>query len=251
MKVCHCCGKQFEDHLVLVCSVCKNNFGNVCMGMNSSEVRIVNSRKSITWCCKGCEAVGNDLTSLRSVIVSLQEEIRNLKAAMDTIQASSAVGLGEDDIEEIISEFEDRQRRKNNVVIFGLSEQPHNLARDVRESRDSKSAVDLINVLDKERNWAVGDVKIVRIGNGGADASKPRPVKVVFQNHIDPRRVLRGTKFLKGKAEYSGIFVNSDRTPRQLRYYNGLKQEVMRRTANGEALRIKYIQGVPKIQNLN
>lgn len=91
---CSCCSKPTEKHLAVTCSVCKKAYSHTCAGITASEVRVINSRKSISWDCAECEKIGNDIKSLKSTLVRLQDEIKQLRTNVNS--NSNAAVLSED-----------------------------------------------------------------------------------------------------------------------------------------------------------
>lgn len=79
--ICTCCNKYFErdEHLMLKCCVCGKYYKNTCVDISSSEVRIINANKGYDWSCSNCREIGNDIKSLKALIIGLQEDIQFLK----------------------------------------------------------------------------------------------------------------------------------------------------------------------------
>ncbi|KAK9885693.1 hypothetical protein WA026_012458 [Henosepilachna vigintioctopunctata] len=76
---CKCCNKSVENHLTVTWCIHWDVYGSACVRLSGSEARIINSKKSITWNCNKCEDISKDIASLRSVLKSLQAEIKELK----------------------------------------------------------------------------------------------------------------------------------------------------------------------------
>nr|CAH7725252.1 unnamed protein product [Callosobruchus chinensis] len=70
-----CCSKKAETHLLLVCCVCKKSFFYGCVGLNATETRLTNSKKSVSWACTKCDEMGNSINDLKAAIVSHQNQI--------------------------------------------------------------------------------------------------------------------------------------------------------------------------------
>lgn len=210
-------------------------------------MRIINSRKSITWSCKQCESIGNDITSLKSAIVSLQNEIKQLKNTMETVQQPQAQIISNSSFEEIIVEFEERVKRKNNVILYGLPEQPHDVAREARKEFDSNAVKDVMKNLDK--TLPTSDIEVIRLGRLGPSSGRPRPVKIIFSKPSHSLALLKMSRDLKKNSKFSHLNITNDWTPRQQEYFRELRSETERRRKNGEDVTIKFFHGIPKIVN--
>lgn len=69
---CFCCDKQYLNHQVISCVICKNSFGGSCVSVENSKIRMINLKKSNVWNCPNWENLGGDVASLKVVIASLQ-----------------------------------------------------------------------------------------------------------------------------------------------------------------------------------
>ena len=82
--------------------------------------------------------------------------------------------------------------------------------------------------------------------------SRPRPIKVVLEKERDVINIIRNSGKLKSIEQYQNISVSYDRTPRQLAQYKQVRQELLERIDKGENnIKLRYVNGVPKIQRLN
>lgn len=120
MSVCSCCGVPDEPHRLINCCVCKGPYRIDCVKISSSEARRIHSNVGFSWTCKKCISLGNDINCLKSVIASLQEDIKNLKESLNKSSSSNSYSLL--DSERVIQEIADRDRRKTNIIIFGCNE---------------------------------------------------------------------------------------------------------------------------------
>lgn len=245
-KVCFCCKQSFAEHLIVTCNICRNTFGNSCTGMSASEVRVVNSKKAISWSCKSCERMGNDLNSLKGVIVALQQEVKDLKIALESVQCDANTMLSDETFEQIMLEFDNRQQRKNNIVLFGLQEQPSNISGEESRVQDNHKVTEVITYLSKDVS-NVSSLKIMRIGKPNRTTNKPRPVKITLSNAAHVRSVLKNSKNLRKSPQYSHLSISSDKTPRQQLFYQKVKSDLEKRRADGESIQLKFVHGVPTI----
>lgn len=241
---CSCCGKQTEAHLILKCCVCQNLFSNACVGISSSETRLINAKKSLTWTCNMCHQLGSDINALKAALISLQNEVKALKSA------STGSTNNNDLLEEVISEITDRQRRKKNLLIFNIKEQQQQLSEDDRSAAEENIIRNVIKAVVPSASSKI--VKFHRLGKFNPTKNRPRPIKVIMSNEGEVISLCQKSKCLKQLNEYKDIFFASDKTPKQLEYFNKVKNELLERKNNGEEnIKIIFSNDTPKIVTTN
>ena len=72
---------------------------------------------------KNCIDIGNDLNSIKRVLVSLQEQIKMLKAIISSSNTSNLSTNPVLESEKIIQEISEREKRKSNIIIYGCKEE--------------------------------------------------------------------------------------------------------------------------------
>lgn len=149
------------------------------------------------------------------------------------------------ELDVIMSEINERQKRARNVVIFGVEENGG------RDDKGRKLAdIEFVNGLMSFLEVEPGVSKVSRIGN--SSENKRRPLKVTFQSESDVLSVIRATVKLRGANDYRNVFISFDRTPKQLSQYKVVKEQLDLRKAAGEQnLKIRYVSGTPTIVRLN
>lgn len=247
-KTCSCCSKVVESHLILTCSVCQKRYANSCVGLTSSEVRTINSKKAISWSCRECEAMGSDITSLKAVIVALQTDIKQLKTSISA-QSTSTV-LSESIFEDVVREVQERESRKSNIIIFGMREQPDSLSRDQRSHHELENVKNVLSFISE--TVSTDDISTYRIGKFNPSSDRPRLLKVALGDQKSALHILKSSRKLKDCDAFKHLSISSDKTPKQMQYYRMLKLELDRRKAGGEEnIGIRYVHGIQKIVNLN
>nr|CAI5840202.1 unnamed protein product [Callosobruchus analis] len=172
----------------------------------------------------------------------LQEDIRVLKSGGETSSHDQDIFF-----EEVITEVEERAKRRKNLVIFGVPEQDQDLSNNDRASRDTNATVEILQVMN--RNIDAQSVRPIRLGK--PTAGRSRPIKVCFGSELQVVEIIRNAKSLKN-SRYSKVSVSYDRTPRQLSHYKKLKHQMQDRVDAGETnLKIKYVNGTPRIVSEN
>nr|CAH7753523.1 unnamed protein product [Callosobruchus chinensis] len=116
---CYCCKKSGEDNKFVTCWLCKHVFYYTCVELSLSDIKAIKNKSNINFTCETCKETAVTLADLKALVISLQEEVKELKANKHTIadQLSSSM-----DYEEIIQEIQDRNSRKKNLIIYGLPE---------------------------------------------------------------------------------------------------------------------------------
>lgn len=148
-------------------------------------------------------------------------------------------------IDDIILEFDERQRRASNVMLFGVPED-QSLNTVERKQADTDYVTRLFSHVGI--NPDVSDVSRV----GTVAAGKRRPVRVVLRKKEMVRDVLNRAKRLRQSQDYKNVYISSDQTPRQQKLYRKVKNQLTERIAGGEQnLKIRYVSGRPTIVNLN
>lgn len=235
---CKCCNQLSEGHLMVTCSLCKDKYKHSCVDITSNEVRTLNANKGYNWTCLGCRAIGNDLKDLRALIIDLQREIKELRA-----ENTRTVNTGID-MEEIIYEITERQKRKNNIVLFNIPEPDQRTSKSLQAESDKNVVADILTEVSPE--ISADNIKPVRLGT--FSDSKSRPVKIKLENLDIIKTVLKNAKKLKSNQRFKNIYITVDRTKNQLEQYRKVRQELAERINAGETnCRIKYVNGVPKV----
>lgn len=234
--ICSCCNKPHDSILMISCCVCTKLFKNTCVNISSNEVRMINGKKGFDWTCDKCREYGNDLKALKAIIINLQNDIQALK--IGNPQSDSF------DFEEIISEINERNRRKRNLIIFNVKEQDQSQSTEFRVNEDKTISANIMQTLLPNANFQ--DIKPVRLGRYNSD--KCRPLRITLPNEDIVHNSIRSVMNLKKSQEYKAISISLDRTPRQIQYFKKVKKELEDRVNAGENDKIlKYVNGIPKI----
>ena len=117
-----------------------------------------------------------------------------------------------DAVSAAVKEMKDRHYKKKSIVIFGI---------EMSKSKDLKVRIDhdrkkFENLCKKGLGLKkkISDVRLARLGKKEDDS---RPMKVFFQSSETTSEILRATSNLKGKEEFKGISISSDKTPLERR----------------------------------
>lgn len=236
---CACCGSVIKDDVFVNCCICSKSFKTSCVKLSRVETAKINSNTGLSWSCVDCYKFGNDLNGLKAAIVALQEDIKILKAASIGDTPDSLVNT-----EEIVQEVIERDRRKANVVVFGISETV-NLSKAGQRSADTEILRNIFRSID----FLTGDLEPLRLGKyDPSKISSKRPIKLSLSSESDVVTLLKKSKSLIKSGEFSGVFISRDRTPFQQKLHGSVRDELRDRKSKGETnIRIKYSNGIPRI----
>jgi uncharacterized protein YfkK (UPF0435 family) len=189
----------------------------------------------------------NEITSKLTIIDELVAENLRLKDRMNSLEEKinkleSAKRCDVTEVNSIAAEIEDRNRRRNNVIVCNMEESVLTERREIVNDDTTK----VFNFL-KNANGSLSysDLRCFRLGRG--NNGKPRPIKVVLRSQNQVAEVM------KNKFQLSNQYaVYRDQTVIQRNQYIKLREELNSRVKNGEKnLAIKFIKGCPKIVNNN
>lgn len=171
---------------------------------------------------------------LESEISDFKVQLANLNNPLEKIKPNNNT----ESVEEMAAEMNDREKRKKNVLMFGIAE-PINKDKEERRSAD-KVAVneELEKIIPKEN---MRNIQLYRLGK--YNEGRCRPIKVIFEKNDDALSAIKNKSNLKEQ-----IYIKRDQTKLQREYLKEVLEELEKRENNGEKnLIIKYINYVPKI----
>lgn len=264
MSSCLNCNTDLKSNTssAIHCDVCQGPLHLKCVGLSESDVKLTRARsKAIKVVCNSCSINMSQFKDIKTIITTIQNELttsinqlkaefesqlQELKATLTMTQQQTPSYV----FEEVVNEVMERQRRTKNLVIFGVVEPPSDSSREEAALHDSGNVYDILaNIVPEYRN---DDLKIQRLGRH--TSNRNRPIKIALRNEQEVINFIRNAKRLRSSVNYKNVFISSDRTPRQIKLFNQLKEELNIRRTNGETgLKIRHFQGVPKIvkDNLN
>nr|CAI5852005.1 unnamed protein product [Callosobruchus analis] len=123
-----------------------------------------------------------------------------------------------------INEINDRETRKNNLMVFNLEEGDNTV------NCDTVAAKEIIKHVCAGLN--ANDIKTFRVGR--PQPNKTRPLRVVMKSQTEVRNVFFKAKELKKAPKYEHLALGLDKTPAQLAAFKNLKKELETRIQSGE-----------------
>lgn len=185
------------------------------------------------------EKMKTDFQNITSATHTMEMKIASLECDLQNLKMSSELPLTKEvTYEKMLSEITDQSLRRKNLILTGIPE-PQSTDFKERQKQDKDEILKIINSISKK---CPEPIKIIRIGK--YKPTENRAIKACFESEESVKVILRSRNKLKDDA----VSIFSDQTPFQQARFKNLKEELKRRTTNGEGnLRIKYVKGVPKI----
>lgn len=186
-------------------------------------------------------------------VSTMEEDIVNLRTRMTTLEAAQPIAghAATTDMSECLKEMEDRQSRKNNLIIQRAKESGSGdgATRLVHDSTLIRSLFEVLSLGGHLNNPLTG---CSRCGKFSPNLARPRPIRLVLPPTLTPRAVIQCFTKRKKEANFPetlrNLVLTTDKTPMQLQEYRVLKKELIRRTAAGEVgLWIRTWNGAQKI----
>ena len=115
-------------------------------------------------------------------------------------------------VDDNVTELQERERRKNNLVVFNMPEADSE-DREERKLYDVESIAELLRELNIQSEVS----RPVRLGPKTADQRYPRPLRVTVEKEEIKWSVLKNAKNLtrSGKEQLRTVYVKRDMTPKE------------------------------------
>lgn len=244
---CSCCDQEGDDRNSLACSICKKKYLLACIDVSKTEATRIRADSGLSWSCVACRAFSGSIAELKQLILDLQTEIKSLKTGGRT---GSGDVLASDDFERVVQEVVERERRKNNIIIFKVMETT-GTTREDQVALDVAAVGSMLDCLGAAPDG--GSFRVKRLGK--YDPSKEnlsRPIRVELPDESLVLAATRNSARLRELVNWAHVSISRDRTPKQVELYRSVKEKLDKRIRDGEdGLRIKYVNGVPTIVALN
>lgn len=187
------------------------------------------------------------LDNVEGKVDTVQNEMILVQGRVETLE--SLINTNVDSTDSILKEFEDMQRRKSNLLIFGQPE-VLNDGGNYNSDLDKAGVQDLINSIFTTPITFVDSLKISRIGKFSQARPDPRPVKIICETQVQASSILSAARSLRltNSPILQRLSFVPDRTMRQQQAFRDQKLIMDERIKNGETdLVIRYIKGIPTI----
>lgn len=234
---------------IIKCDGCGKPIHIACSDLSATELKCFdlrsNAKRRVKYMCADCERAIQQLPKLINLIEELRNDVRKLQerdnATNSDSSPSSALAT-----EEMVNEMLERSKRSHNFIIYGSSEEG-----DSKKNQIERDCLTVQNILQEVGLADQSNIRPIRLGKYvSTNRNRSRPIKVRLHSPDDALLVLR--KFKKVKDKFTGLSISPDRTPKQITYYKKIKSELDARVELGESnLKIKYINGIPRIVKLS
>ena len=221
--------KDLEPYDAMQCELCDHWFHSSCLGWSMTKFRNVSAVADVMkWFCSSCD-VG--FKKMKEQVTVLERRVSELEAGMER--------RINDKISDIVLERMEREKRKNNLIIFGVPEAGVQVKGNDRVTFDSKQ-IRALGTVHKDLSIAPKDIELMyRVGKPKKDINRPLCIK--FAENKVKARVLRSGKNLQWDEARKTIFVSPDLTQTQREENKKLYDELKkRRKDTKEDLMIKH-----------
>jgi len=236
---CLGCGQKLKQKdASLQCTVCGLWIHKSCSGITNEVFNALANLFKDTgkayWACRACnsyaEGMNHRLKKMEDKVTEAvrvgeenSKEIRTLREEIDkkNDQLEKRVTSGEDNI---LEEMNDRERRRKNVVMYGVKESDKAEGRQRLED-DKREINNIFTVLDVNLSVEDDAEFCRRIGPRGENA---RPLVCGFYTEWGKNTLLKYAKRLEG-TELSTISIAPDLTRQQRKAEMELEQEAIRK----------------------
>ena len=267
MEPCPDCNLSVNEHDKAVsCDICDFWFHKTCQGISDQLYKVLTSQEtdSISWFCSGCKRgakkVMLQLTRLRERQDVVESKMDNIEKRQ--VETTNKLEVIEDRVEKLesqeravvtdlgqpslaVKEIEERERRKNNVVLFNV---PESSSQDPK-LRHADDVAKFKTLCQSNLDVEPAEVDTAyRLGPKSKNGNICRPLKVQLTSNVTKKQILSNAKKLRatGDSANKQIAIAHDLTPMQreeikrLRELQKTRQEELKQS--GDTLHIWIIR---------
>jgi hypothetical protein len=136
---------------------------------------------------------------------------------------------------DVVSELQDQERRKSNIILSGVPE-PKDAEPDARKAADMLHIKEIANLVCPGMDLRV--ITAFRLGQSNPSGTKPRLLKVVLESTVDQQKLVAAARELRKLDDghlYFKVFLNPDRTPTQRTLDKARRERARERRAAHDA----------------
>ena len=266
--------REIKELFGASCDLCKSVF---CRKVTSNEIRVLTSQnRLLSYHCLDClnsiRGMISDLAAVKQQVDnlcletrelknqinmntpntspsyaqvvadtnSLKDQVEKLKKSVESQPTAVPNNTQPQTVELTIEELNERERRKQNVVLVGVKESTKTTFEE-RISDEIDMAKQVLQKIDD--NVKLDNIKVRRLGT--YDGVKHRPLRIVLETREDAAKILRNKTKLTEKEK--DVYVKYDQTRSQLQFLRSVQRVLEERKKVDSSFTIKYFSGIPKI----
>ncbi|XP_033729737.1 uncharacterized protein LOC117318912 [Pecten maximus] len=266
---CNICNNLYEDQdsKLLECQRCEGRFCTKCLDKGDNEYTVL-SKSNAMWFCAPCRVhieknINNDkmieqkckeiMNEFEERITTIEEALKNKcdeRKVRDIIKEELASGTKGDtpqestttqqkatsNTQEVLTELEDRKKRENNILVFGVKEQTNNDGSE-RKKEDEKIIQDMLSACKLTKELLDGITKVARLGKfkkpkeESTESTEPagiRPILVSFGTTDHKKCFFRNISELQKHDKYKSNKISNDLTKNEREKEASLREEAKR-----------------------
>nr|CAI5856932.1 unnamed protein product [Callosobruchus analis] len=162
--------KTSNNEPSLRCDSCESLVHHDCSGLSASELKVMTlrSRRILKYYCDDCPLGLKLLPKLVKKVEELISEVKKLKASF-----VAPIDTSGQDFEEVLHEIEERNSRKFNIILYGVTENK-DATRQQQEFQDLAEINKILEFLSPDTST---NVKPIRLGKFDRTSTRPRLIK--------------------------------------------------------------------------
>jgi hypothetical protein len=230
------CKKVVDIGKAVKCEECKNWYHLQCAGLNTTVFNSLGkSNSQLYWRCIPCiskpisatppASMDNKLDNILGLLLDMNSRIANLETT-NTARDENIESMIDTKIDEkvhnVVREELERERRKLNLIIYGLEE---------NDETDSISQIQSVMSAIKMESQEP-PTHIIRLGE--KKTGRIRPTRITVGAMSDKRSIMTNAKLLRHHKEFEKVYISPDLTPKERDANNKLVQEMKSRREGGE-----------------
>ena len=185
---------------------------------------------------KAITDLSTKIDNLNSSESELQKSIAETATALSTVHSSAPNNAdiapsspASVHIVDALDEYMDRERRRHNLVIYGMPESSNSTSAELGTDDQSRFSGLVRSQFNIEN---INISKVIRIGR--STNNKPRPLLVTLLDDSSRRYILQNAKSLRNNSTYNNVYISPDLTPKEREINRQLHTELKRRKQAGE-----------------
>ena len=246
--LCAKCNKNCnKGQKAIECTICERWTHQKCSDIDAKEydmLEYMHKKRGYHWYkCEGCQAgyanlqkqvevLNNTLRDIKEKVDKNTSDIQANKDRLDTMEdtvqkATDKLVNGTNSTTEksVLDEINDRESRRNNMMIFNLDEPGSEVSQGMeRKKMDGDKLTDVFKCLDTEIDMDDDIRFFTRTGELKDGQTKPRPMLIGFKNVQKRSKILDNLKKL-ARTKYKTISIVPDLTAKQRLEDQNLRKE--------------------------